>query len=190
MTTEVITTAKQIFTSLVLAFHMDTGIIIDQKEAYCLAEAVYFESRAESHMGKVAVASVIKNRMESDKHPNTYCDVVMEGPKRESWKTKKDPSLPAEQRVYYLKKNSCAFSYQCDGNREIIWTSYMDGTPILSNDIAWRDSVSVALDVMNGFIKNPVPGSRHYANMNIASPFWAEQKEVLMIVGNHTFFKD
>lgn len=187
---EIITTAKQIFVAMALSFHMDTGIIVDQKEAFCVAEAVYFESRLESHSGKVAVASVIKNRVESKKHPNTFCGVVNEGPRRESWKTKQNPNLRPEERKYYLKRNRCAFSYKCDGRKEVIWTSYKDGTPIPENETAWRDSISVALDVMYGLIRNPVPGSRHYANMNISNPYWAQDKEILRVVGNHTFFKD
>ena len=187
---EIITTAKQIFMALVLSFHTDTGFVVDQRQSYCLAEAVYFEARNESHSGKIAVASVIKNRVESKKYPNTYCGVVTDGPRRESWKTRKDPTLPKEKRIYILKKHLCDFSYQCDGRREIIWTSYKDGTPIPHNETAWRDAVSVSLDVMNGLIRNPVPESRHYANMNIANPYWAEQKEILRVIGNHTFFKD
>ena len=101
---EIITTAKQIFTALLMSFSIDTGSFVDQQQAYCLAEAVYFEARAESHSGKIAVASVIKNRVESKKYPDTYCGVVGDGPKRESWKTRKDPTLPPEERIYYLKK--------------------------------------------------------------------------------------
>jgi spore germination cell wall hydrolase CwlJ-like protein len=187
---EIITTAKQIFTALLMSFSIDTGSFVDQRQAYCLAEAVYFEARAESHSGKIAVASVIKNRVESKKYPDTYCGVVGDGPKRESWKTRKDPTLPPEERIYYLKKNMCAFSYQCDLKKEVIWTSYKDGTPIPHNETAWRDAVSVSLDVMTGLVRNPVPDSLHYANMNIANPYWAEQKEILRVIGNHSFFKD
>jgi spore germination cell wall hydrolase CwlJ-like protein len=84
----------------------------------------------------------------------------------------------------------CAFSYQCDLKKEVIWTSYKDGTPIPHNETAWRDAVSVSLDVMTGLVRNPVPDSLHYANMNIANPYWAEQKEILRVIGNHSFFKD
>lgn len=42
----------------------------------CLARAVYFESRGEPLAGQLAVATVIVNRAESSRFPDTYCDVV------------------------------------------------------------------------------------------------------------------
>ncbi|GGE20410.1 spore cortex-lytic enzyme [Marinithermofilum abyssi] len=43
-----------------------------------LARAVHGEARGESFKGKVAVAAVILNRVESDKFPNTVKGVIME----------------------------------------------------------------------------------------------------------------
>ena len=57
-------------------------------EAYCLAENIYFEARAESFSGKAAVGNVTRNRVNDKRWPNTYCGVVTQGPVRESWKTK------------------------------------------------------------------------------------------------------
>ena len=42
----------------------------------CLARAVYFESRGEPLAGQLAVATVIVNRAESSRFPDTYCGVV------------------------------------------------------------------------------------------------------------------
>ena len=42
------------------------------REMICLAENIYFEARAESIEGKAAVANVTRNRVESDRFPNTY----------------------------------------------------------------------------------------------------------------------
>lgn len=42
----------------------------------CLHEAVYFEAGNQSYSGKRAVAEVIRNRVESNKFPDTYCEVV------------------------------------------------------------------------------------------------------------------
>ena len=67
----------------------------------CLAENIYFEARAESVSGKAAVANVTKNRVEDTRWPSTYCEVVQQGPKRESWKTKQHSDLADEDRVYY-----------------------------------------------------------------------------------------
>lgn len=182
--------AKSIFTALVMAFYSDTGSKISQQELYCVAEAVYFEARAESHTGKVAVAHVIKNRKYSGKYPDTYCGVVYEGPKRESWKTRQDPTLPDHARQYYLKKDRCQFSYACDGKREVIWTHQKNGQVILGNEIAWRDAVNVAIDVISGQMKDPTRGATHYANLNIVDPLWASQMKVNAVIGNHTFFSN
>ena len=45
------------------------------QEMICLAENIYFESRAEGVEGKAAVANVTRNRVESEQFPNTYCGV-------------------------------------------------------------------------------------------------------------------
>jgi len=184
-----LSTAKLIFTSILLSFSQDTGHRVNQQEAYCLAEAIYFEARAESHTGKVAVAHVIRNRKNSGQHPNTYCGVVYEGPKLESWKTRQDPNLPDSERQYYLKRDRCQFSYACDGKREVIWTHQRNGQVIMANEIAWRASIDAALDVMAGLIKDPTGGATHYANLNIADPIWATTFELTKVIGNHTFFK-
>lgn len=49
---------------------------ISPKEMMCLTKAVYHEARGEPAMGQVAVAHVIKNRVESQRYPDTVCEVV------------------------------------------------------------------------------------------------------------------
>lgn len=46
------------------------------REINCLAQAVYYEARGEPDRGKLAVAEVIVNRVNSRAYPNTYCGVV------------------------------------------------------------------------------------------------------------------
>ena len=46
------------------------------RELDCLARNVYHESRGESREGKLAVALVTLNRMDSPKYPNSICQVV------------------------------------------------------------------------------------------------------------------
>ncbi len=45
-------------------------------DVYLLAKVVYGESRGESYTGKVAVAAVVLNRVESSSFPNTIAGVV------------------------------------------------------------------------------------------------------------------
>ena len=65
----------------------------------CLSEALYFEARGEDLWGQIAVAEVILNRVDSDRFPNSVCDVVRDGTGQ---------------------RNRCQFSYYCDGKVESI----------------------------------------------------------------------
>ena len=56
----------------------------ENNEAYCLAKNLYFEAGNQPLAGKLAVAHVVKNRMESWQFPNTYCDVIYEA---KEWRT-------------------------------------------------------------------------------------------------------
>ena len=47
-----------------------------KEELYCLATNIYFESRNQPQVGRVAVGQVTMNRVNSPKFPNTVCEVV------------------------------------------------------------------------------------------------------------------
>lgn len=46
------------------------------KEIGCLANIIYHEARGEAQAGKIAVAYVVMNRVDSKAHPNTVCAVI------------------------------------------------------------------------------------------------------------------
>ena len=73
-------------------------------ERTCLVEAVYFEARSETLIGKLAVANVILERMYNKSFPNTICGVVKQG---RYWEGK-----PV--------RNKCQFSYWCDGKTDTV----------------------------------------------------------------------
>lgn len=163
------------------------------QEMICLAENIYFESRAEGVEGKAAVANVTRNRVESEQFPNTYCGVVYQGPVRESWKTKKDPNLADKDRVYYPRKHKCQFSWYCDGKKDIIWANYeKTGQAIELNAEAWRKSVEIAIWTL-GYgsyrINDNTTGALYYYAHNLVYPHWADKFEVTEIIGNHTFMR-
>ena len=54
-----------------------TAALLSQ-QAHCLATTVYREARGESYAGQVAVAIVVRNRVLSDKFPDTPCKVMLE----------------------------------------------------------------------------------------------------------------
>lgn len=59
--------------SLVARYANDS---VGDREADCLAKAVYFESKGEPLAGQLAVAEVIMNRAKSGRFANTLCGVV------------------------------------------------------------------------------------------------------------------
>ena len=66
---------KKILLAIALTFPVSNLIALDT-EFQCLANNVYHEARGESKAGKIAVALVTLNRVESDKFPKTICGVV------------------------------------------------------------------------------------------------------------------
>ena len=159
-------------------------------EVTCLAENIYFEARAESYSGKAAVGNVTRNRVLDSRWPSTYCAVVQQGPVRESWKTKQDPNLKP---VYYPVKHKCKFSWYCDGEKDIIWANYEStGETILGNARAWRESVELAIMIAGDTalqIKDNTRGAVFYYAHNLVYPWWADSKQYIGVLGNHTFMK-
>lgn len=162
-------------------------------EVQCLAENIYFEARAESFSGKAAVGNVTRNRVNDKRWPNTYCGVVTQGPVRESWKTKQHKNLADSERVYYPRKHRCQFSWYCDGIKDVIWANKeKTGQTIEGNARAWREAVEVAiyvLEVGKMRIVDNTSGAVFYYAHNLVYPNWAETKELVGVLGNHTFMK-
>ena len=55
----------------------------------CMALNIYHEAKNQSVTGQIAVGLVVINRVKDNRFPSTICDVIMQGPIRESWKTKR-----------------------------------------------------------------------------------------------------
>ncbi|SVC06152.1 uncharacterized protein METZ01_LOCUS259006, partial [marine metagenome] len=56
------------------------SLVVDDREVTCMAKNIFFEAAIESTAGKLAVAHVTLNRVDSQWYPNTVCEVVYEGP--------------------------------------------------------------------------------------------------------------
>ena len=187
----VLQSARAVMASLAMSYEVETGVSVDNEELKCMAENIYFEGRAEPMMGKIAIGHVVMNRIEDERFPDTICGVVKQGPVRESWKTKKDPTLKDNERKFHPIKNRCQFSWWCDGQKDIVWATYMNGEVIESNMTAWRDSIHVALFIMNGdYTNDPTAGAVFYYNPHIANPSWGRIYEETAMIGNHRFMKD
>lgn len=125
----------------------------------CVAVAIYFESRGEPVEGQVAVAHVIRNRIEDPRYPDNACDVVKQG--------------------YYWKgfpiRHKCQFSFYCDG---------LSDNP--KNLQAWEDALYIA--ELSGNIPDTTGGATHYHSTKVF-PHWAYTGEVTTKIHRHVFYK-
>ena len=159
----------------------DNGELYSQEhnqQEYCMAMNIYHEARGDNLAGKYAVADVVLNRVQDTRYPNTICEVVMEGPVKESWKTKQDPNLPDDQRVYNPVRNRCQFSWWCDGR---------DDTPY--NLDRWRESQEIAYMIITyGNYRGIAEGATHY-HATYVNPSWNKRMQHVGRIGEHLFFR-
>ena len=147
-------------------------------ELYCLAMNIYFEAKSEPIAGQYAVADVVLNRVNDARYPNSICEVVLQGPVRESWKTKKDPDLPKEERKFNPVKHKCQFSWYCDGKADRV----RDGD-------AWRKAQEIAYRIVNeSKFRGVTESSTHY-HATYVSPKWAPQLDLVGRIGTHIFYR-
>jgi spore germination cell wall hydrolase CwlJ-like protein len=149
----------------------------ESPEFICLVENIYFESKGESMRGKIAVGVVTLNRLKDPRYPKTICEVVKQGPVRESWKTRQDSTLAADQRLYNPIRHRCQFSWWCDGYKERI-----------KYDENWIDSVRAAKSALTGKYDDLVDGATHYHAVYV-TPEWANRLRFIVQIDNHRFYE-
>jgi spore germination cell wall hydrolase CwlJ-like protein len=149
---------------------IDTSTI-NREELLCLSHNVYFESRGENSYGKLGVAHVTLNRVDSEHYPNTICDVVWQ--KNKSSKTGRWVAM---------------FSWTLDGKPDVVNLDYP------GNSQAWRDSVTVSALTMTGILADLTCGSTHFYAHKLVDPHWSRSTNYDKPcglpdgrVGNHTF---
>lgn len=74
---------------------MTITTILASASTLCLSSVIHHEAGGEGYEGKVAVASVVMNRVESPRFPNNVCAVVKQ-PKQFSWVGKKPMTMKQE----------------------------------------------------------------------------------------------
>lgn len=145
-------------------------------EAYCLAENIYFEARNESVAGQAAVADVVLNRVNDRRFPNTVCEVVTEGPVKETWKTKQTPD--PNDAVFIPIRNRCQFSWYCDGKPENI-----------NNKKAWIKAQYIAYQMIYaGRYRGITEGATHY-HAHYVNPKWASEIQFVSSIDTHKFYR-
>lgn len=120
----------------------------------CLKTAIYFESRGETLQGQFAVAEVVLNRVDSPRYPKTICGVV-------------------QQRG----SGSCAFSYSCDGNKDVM-------TDRSSAEVAGR----IARVMLDGAPRALTAGATYF-HTRAVSPSWSRKFPRTAEIGSHLFYR-
>ena len=149
----------------------------DTPEIYCLAQNILFEASTEPVAGKIAVGLVVLNRVNDTRYPNTICEVVKQGPIYESWKTRNNPDLKPDERVYFPVKHRCQFSWYCDGKSDKIRPTEN-----------WYKSQIVALQLMDGKFNGVIEGATHY-HASWVFPKWRHTLTYIAQVGDHLFYR-
>ena len=145
----------------------------------CLSMNVFHEAKNQSVEGHIAVAEVVMNRVADTRYPNTVCEVVYQGPTRESWKTKKQKDLPKYKRIYYPIRDRCQFSWYCDGKT--------DDIPKYDHN-AWQIATWVANGVLHGKLKPITKGATHY-HADYVYPSWRKTKTKTIEIEDHIFYR-
>ena len=144
----------------------------------CMALNIYHEAKNQSVTGQIAVGLVVINRVKDNRFPSTICDVIMQGPIRESWKTKKNPDLNDEERMYYPIRNRCQFSWYCDGK---------DDTP--REPTAWELATHIAEKLLfSRTYAGMLDGATHY-HADYVFPAWRLDMTRISKVDDHIFYR-
>ena len=144
----------------------------------CMALNIYHEAKNQSITGQIAVGLVVINRVRDGRFPNTVCEVIMQGPVRESWKTRENPDLPDSERIYYPKRHKCQFSWYCDGK---------DDTP--KEPTAWELATHIAEKLLfSRSYAGMLDGATHY-HANYVKPAWRLDMTRISKVDDHIFYR-
>ena len=140
------------------------------QEAVCLAKNMYYEARNQGLAGQLAVSLVVMNRVKDDRYPNTICEVVEQGPVRESRK---------KNGVFYPIRNRCQFSWYCDGKSDEPKEPTTYGRLLdLSLDLVYDD-----LQVVDF-----TEGATHY-HADYVFPAWRKSKTKTVEIADHIFYR-
>ena len=152
---------------------------ITDRAPECLALNMYYEARSQGTAGLFAVSAVVLNRVNDTRFPNSVCEVVEQGPVRESWKTRKNESLPQSKRKYYPIKNRCQFSWFCDGKSD---------TP--RNKKMYQELLDLAKLIMyNELILVDITDGALFYHADYVTPGWAKTKQKTVEIQDHIFYR-
>jgi|TARA_B110000285_G_scaffold155505_1_gene173506 spore germination cell wall hydrolase CwlJ-like protein len=142
----------------------------DTPSVICLAHNMYFEARGQGSAGLLAVSSVVLNRVKDSRFPNTICEVIKQGPTRESWQ-KDGTFIPV--------RHKCQFSWYCDGKSDV------------PKD---KKTYNRLLEIAKSLVYDKLPfiditdGALFY-HADYVNPDWAKTKTKTVEIQDHIFYK-
>ena len=117
------------------------------RQLECLTRNIYWEAASEPFVGKVAVAQVTLNRMQSGKFANSVCGVV-------------------HQKNVFYEKVVCQFSWYCENNHKV--------KPV--HKPMWQESEEVAKKVLLEGFRLPSLHKALYYHADYVNPGWKHPK--------------
>lgn len=118
-----------------------------ERQLSCLSKNIYYEAGNEPFEGKVAVAQVTLNRVESGKFPDDVCKTIY------------------QKNVIY-EKVICQFSWACD----------RDTGQRPPNNANYRESIEVAKKVLLEDFRLPALKEAMYYHADYINPGWKREK--------------
>lgn len=138
---------------------------LKQDQLFCLAKNVYFEAAVEGRLGQEAVAWVTLNRVQSNRYPDTICDVIYQA----HLDGKGNPI-----------RNKCQFSWYCDGKADKI-----------SDKKKFYEIFLIVQNIVNNYyeFRDPTDGAIMY-HAYYVKPRWARAYEKTARIDSHIFYKE
>ena len=149
-----------------------SNLLVDSKELTCMAKNIFFEAAIESTAGKLAVAHVTLNRVDSKHFPSSVCEVVYEG-----------PHYTGANGTLYPVRDRCQFSWYCDGlldepREGRTWESAQE----LAKRVLVNHYDKALIDITDG-------ATHYHANWMEKYPKWSKQKKVMASIDRHIFYR-
>ena len=138
--------------------------LLDPTQLECMAKNIYFEAAIESTAGKLAVAQVTLNRVNSTRFPNTICGVVKQG---------------SHYSNGFAVRDRCQFSWYCDGKSD----------EPRKDSKEWFKAKEYARIVLSGrIVLDVTEGATHY-HATYVKPAWAKTKTRTTRIESHIFYR-
>ena len=137
-------------------------------DQHALALTLWGEARGEPIDGRIAVASVIRNRLKSNRWGDTYREVCLWPWQFSCWKRE-----GGEQNYHAV--------------RTLAWRLVNGEKP---EDNILRECIWIASGIAGEWIQDTVQGATHYHVASMSpKPYWAVGKTPVCVVGPHAFYK-